>query len=85
MSVTITIPTAPTWATEPAEHDEQWLRYEAHFGADVVLVRGDYVDLDTFTAESGPVEILLGDDRYPLEQAAELARCLTAAVEAARG
>ena len=83
MSVTITIPTAPTWATE-TEHDGQRLLYAAHFGEGVILVRGDYIDLETFTAEPGAVEILLGDERYPIDQVAELARNLTLAVEAAR-
>ena len=56
----------------------------AYLGGDVALVRSDYLDLDTFTAEHGATEILLGDERYRLDQVAELARCLTAAVEAAR-
>ena len=49
MSETITIPTPPTCAAEPVERDGQWLQYRATFGANVVLCRADYVDLETYT------------------------------------
>jgi hypothetical protein len=82
---------APAWATE-REVDESRVYFAATFTEEraevrVRLSRHDYVNVgDEIVVETGSVEVQIGDDDLTctVEAAAALARCLTAAVEAAR-